>query len=370
MDSKKLKYSLIILAIGLLTGFALTFWLVPDNPYIPGNDKAGLETGELDAKYKYNIEEYKKVDPKLVLYGEYAAENHGGNSVDECGMNNKLNSTRRNSGRKSAEVHKELPGFKTEFDAATGIVIDKKDRIYICGDTGVKTFDANGKLLSEIPTVKKVTAIAVMGTGIIYAALQDVVYKDVNRSFGKKGKAPGEFEYITSMKINGGRLFIADAGNRRVSVFDLNGKYLYEFGRKDAAKGIKGFIIPSPHMDLDFDKDGNLWVANTGMLRLEKYSPQGVLLFTWGKAGSKLEEFIGCCNPANFAIMSDGSFITSEKGLPRIKLYGKTGKFIGVVAPPSSFNEKCINMALAVDSKNRVYALDSAEKKVRIFERK
>src|SRR3989339_327185 len=105
MDSKKLKYSLIILAIGLLTGFALTFWLVPDNPYIPGNDKAGLETGELDAKYKYNIEEYKKVDPKLVLYGEYAAENHGGNSVDECGMNNKLNSIRRNSGRKSAEVH-------------------------------------------------------------------------------------------------------------------------------------------------------------------------------------------------------------------------------------------------------------------------
>ncbi|OGF47032.1 MAG: hypothetical protein A2452_10045 [Candidatus Firestonebacteria bacterium RIFOXYC2_FULL_39_67] len=40
------------------------------------------------------------------LYGEYAAENHGGNSVDECGMNNKLNSIRRNSGRKSAEVHK------------------------------------------------------------------------------------------------------------------------------------------------------------------------------------------------------------------------------------------------------------------------
>src|SRR3989339_1176375 len=39
------------------------------------------------------------------VYGEYAAENHGGNSVDECGMNNKLNSIRRNSGRKSAEVH-------------------------------------------------------------------------------------------------------------------------------------------------------------------------------------------------------------------------------------------------------------------------
>jgi len=44
------------------------------------------------------------------FYGEYAAENHGGNSMDECGMNN----IRRNSGQpvrqsfledKSAEVH-------------------------------------------------------------------------------------------------------------------------------------------------------------------------------------------------------------------------------------------------------------------------
>ncbi|OGF53657.1 MAG: hypothetical protein A2452_01670 [Candidatus Firestonebacteria bacterium RIFOXYC2_FULL_39_67] len=53
------------------------------------------------------------------IYGEYAAENHGGNSVRsrlrrKCGMNNKLNSIRRNSGQpvrqsfledKSAEVH-------------------------------------------------------------------------------------------------------------------------------------------------------------------------------------------------------------------------------------------------------------------------
>ncbi|MFH1073482.1 MAG: radical SAM protein [Candidatus Firestonebacteria bacterium] len=42
------------------------------------------------------------------FYGEYAAENHGGNSGDECGMNNDLNSIRRNFGRKSAEVYYEL----------------------------------------------------------------------------------------------------------------------------------------------------------------------------------------------------------------------------------------------------------------------
>ncbi|MFH1074963.1 MAG: hypothetical protein V1752_07740 [Candidatus Firestonebacteria bacterium] len=48
-----------------------------------------------------------KQKKRIGFYGEYAAENHGGNSVDECGMNNDLNSIRRNFGRKSAEVHKE-----------------------------------------------------------------------------------------------------------------------------------------------------------------------------------------------------------------------------------------------------------------------
>jgi len=334
LSAKKLKYSLLILALGLAAGFAVTFWLVPNNGYIPENNQAGLGTAYLPEEYRYNLDAYKQVEPKLVLY-------------------------------------KELPGFKTGFDEATGISVDGKDNVYICGDIGVKIFSISGKFLTEIRSKKKATAITVTPQGgIIYAALQDsVVFKDINTGFGKKGKGPGEFEYITSMKIIGSELYVADAGNRRVSVFDLTGKYLREFGKNDAKKGVKGFIIPSPHMDLAVDKDGSLWVGNTGRLRVDKYSKEGKFLSTWGKAGSKLEEFIGCCNPANFAIMSDGSFITSEKGLPRIKQYDKTGKFIGVVAPPSAFNEKCVNMAVAVDSKGKVYALDSVEKRVRIFQK-
>jgi hypothetical protein len=337
MDSKKLKYSLIVLALGLVAGFAVTFWMVPDNKFIPENDKAGLDTSLLGEQYKYNLDELKKIDPKLILY-------------------------------------KELPGFKTGFDETTGIVIDQNDEIYICGDQGVNTFNINGVLIKNILTsMGKITAVAGNYKGQIVAASRNkLVIGDVGSllSFGKKGNGQGEYEYITSLKKIGDTLFIADAGNRKVSVYDLRGKDIREFGKKDAAKGIKGFIIPSPHMDLDVDKDGNLWVANTGMQRLEKYSQKGVFLNSWGQSGTKLENFIGCCNPANFAIMSDGSFITAEKGLPRIKQYDKTGKFIGVVAPPSAFNEKCINMAVAVDSKGKVYALDSVEKKVRIFQKK
>ena len=59
------------------------------------------------------------------VYGEYAAESHGGNSVDECGMNNKLNSTCRNSGRKSAEVYNHEKS-KKKLKICEGI-LDKTD---------------------------------------------------------------------------------------------------------------------------------------------------------------------------------------------------------------------------------------------------
>ena len=329
----KLKYSLLLLAVGLITGFVLVFWFVPENSFIPENDKAGLGTSSLESKYKYDIEKYKKVDPKLVLY-------------------------------------KELEGFKTGFNEATGIYIDENDKIYICGDSGVIIVNQDGRN-KKIKSIEGLTAVAVTTDGVIYAAAGDKVFfgkKDLAGSFGIKGKGKGEFEYITSIKIKNDKLYIADAGNRRVTILDLKGKYFGEFV-KEPSKEIKGFIIPSPHMDLFPDNDGNLWVANTGKLRFEKYSKDGVLLSSWGKSGINIEEFIGCCNPCNFTITRDGSFITSEKGLPRIKEYDKTGKFIGVVASPSAFSEKCVNMAVAADSKGIVYALDSVEKKVRMFQK-
>jgi hypothetical protein len=91
----------------------------------------------------------------------------------------------------------------------------------------------------------------------------------------------------------------------------------------------------------------------------------------------QLEGFAGCCNPVHLAILPNGNFITYEKGLDRIKIYGPTGNFECVVAGPGSFKGKsdfhCSQATLvndmASDPEGNIYVLD-AYNLVRIYARK
>jgi hypothetical protein len=111
--------------------------------------------------------------------------------------------------------------------------------------------------------------------------------------------------------------------------------------------------------------------VNPGRQSLENYNADGSLRTSWGVPGMKIEGFSGCCNPAQMAIMDDNSFVTSEKGMPRIKLYGQHGELKGIVAPPDLFDaDSYYAPDVAVDTANIIYALDFARKQVRIFKMK
>ena len=81
--------------------------------------------------------------------------------------------------------------------------------------------------------------------------------------------------------------------------------------------------------------DGRLRVANTGLLRVETYTLDGCFVSSWGEPGMKIDRFCGCCNPAYLTLTPAGDFITSEKGLARINVYGADGRFKGAVAGPN-----------------------------------
>ena len=78
----------------------------------------------------------------------------------------------------------------------------------------------------------------------------------------------------------------------------------------------------------------------------------------------------GLKNPTHIAVLSDGSFVSSEKAIPRVKIYSQTGVFSCIVAGSDKFDEGTKGLDLAVDSKNKIYVLDPVRKQIRIFEKK
>jgi hypothetical protein len=253
----------------------------------------------------------------------------------------------------------------------SGIAVGPNDGIYVSGNDSVLVFDNDGTSRFSFNTDAPVRCLASDDSHDLYLGMDDHV--EVYDQMGVKKaswESLGELAIITSIAVAKTGVFVADAGNKIVWKFNKSGSRLQRIGDKDEAKDVPGFIIPSPYFDVAIDPDGFLWVANTGRHSLENYTVEGNFRSSWGEFGMEIQGFSGCCNPSHFVILEDGSFVTSEKGLPRVKVYNRIGYLVSVVAPTEKFIEGTIGLDLAVDSAQKIYVLDPMQKLVRIFAKK
>lgn len=267
--------------------------------------------------------------------------------------------------------YKETKNFKVGFEMPAGLTIEN-NKIYIVGDKKLKVIDFSGKLLSEIQFTEEPQTVEVAGEKIHVAFEKRIQVIDEKGDTKADWKLTDEDSYITAVAARGDFVFVADAGTRRIFKFSVNGEIVDEFEGKASEDVLHGFIIPSPYFDIDINEEGDLWAVNPGLHALENYTMDGNLREHWQASGAKTETFSGCCNPAHYTFLSDGSFVTSEKGLVRIKVYKPSGEFSGVVAAPNKFEDITEGQApdVAVDNQGNIYALDFDRKVLRVFELK
>ncbi|WP_299679157.1 NHL repeat-containing protein [uncultured Dokdonia sp.] len=89
-------------------------------------------------------------------------------------------------------------------------------------------------------------------------------------SFGKEGKAHGDFYYPTDVQITENNIWVADAYNNRIQVFDKQGTFLKVIGvdqKMNAATGI--FVNPTEVFVADFENDRVLVFNHEGVLQQE-----------------------------------------------------------------------------------------------------
>lgn len=254
------------------------------------------------------------------------------------------------------------------LDEPAAIAAGPGDAVYVAGGRELIVLDRAGKMIRRLSLNGPATALAVDRNGHAYLCIREHV--EVLDSAGT-GRAEwiglGENAILTSIALGPDGVYIADAGGLVVWRFDRRGRLLGRIGERDDRRDIPGFLIPSPYFDVAIDSDGFLWAVNTGRHQLENYTSGGELRSSWSKSSMTVTGFCGCCNPTHIAILEDGSFVTSEKGIARVKIHNRIGEFTALVAGPDQFDEGTVGLDLAVDSSGRILVLDPKRKQLRIY---
>jgi len=311
-------------------------------------DTTGESGSGLSAEYAYDLGKLAAIDPNLILYEE------------------------------------SRPPFGTGFRQSRAIVLDAGGRTYVAGDRAIGIFSATGNPEKLIDLSGEPRCLTIADDGKIYIGVGDHVEVLTAEGQPAASWSPlGEEAVLTSIARHGDDVFVADAGHRVVLRYNAAGTLVGHIGEKNPDKSIPGFVIPSPHFDLAVSQDGLLRVANPGRNRIETYTLEGDLEFSWGERSVKIKGFCGCCNPVSFALLPDGGFVTAEKGLDRVKIYNSDGGFVGVVAGPVQLGkegqikvcntpQECreggFDVAVAPDG--RVYVLDVTGNMISVFQRK
>jgi sugar lactone lactonase YvrE len=260
--------------------------------------------------------------------------------------------------------------------ALRSIAIDGADRIYACGAAGIRVLGAEGAQIAAWSTPADAWAIAVGDDGTVYVGLAarvlkyDPAGKEI-ASWEIPATSPDRPPRITSIAVRGENVYVADAGSLCIHRYATNGDFIADIGKRDPSREIVGIITPSPYLDVVVDGAGRLVVGNPGRLRVETYARDGRLLDneTWGEPGLQPDRFEGCCNPTNLALTREGYVVTSEKGIPRVKVSDRAGKLLAYL-PPMLFPASAAGIDLAVDSRNRIYVAEPVSGKIWVYELK
>ncbi len=255
-----------------------------------------------------------------------------------------------------------------QFLEPQGVAVDGSGNIFVADSVNhrIQKFDSNGDFLLKFGSPGSgngqllfPTGVAVDISGNIYVADNNnhriqkfdssgvfVLKFGANSGDGTSGTGEGEFSFPFGIAVDSsGNIYVADTNNSRIQIFDSSGNFtkMFGFGVDDgtdvfqkctagcqagiASAGEGGFAGPR---GVTVDGSGNIFVADTGVSRIQKFNPANDFLLKFGTnngnggTGTGNGDFD---SPRGVAVDGSGDIYVADTGNDRIQIFNSAGVF-------------------------------------------
>ncbi len=213
-------------------------------------------------------------------------------------------------------------------------------------------------------------------------AASSTAIPDFVAQFGTPGSDNGQFNRPTGVASDSyGNIYVVDSDNNRIQKFDSSNNYLTQWGSYGTGNG----QFSGPY-GITTDSSGNIYVSDTNNNRIQKFDSSGNYLTQWGSVSSTCATTYVPDIPADngkfcvpYAITTDssGNIYVADSGNNRIQKFDTSGSYLGqwgsasstcattqVPDTPADDGKFCFPQGLAIDLSGNIYVADSGNNRI------
>ncbi len=167
-----------------------------------------------------------------------------------------------------------------------------------------------------------------------------------------------------------GTIYVADSGQHRIVHLSAEGEILHAWGMF-STPGEGEVAAPGTFNEpwgIAVDPEGYVYVADTWNHRIQKFTPAGDFVTTWGRFG-QVETPDTFWGPRDVSVDAQGHVYVTDTGNKRIAIFDSEGNFItdfgSVGMGPGQFDEP---VGITLDAQGNLYVADTWNQRVQVFE--
>ncbi len=252
----------------------------------------------------------------------------------------------------------------TKFIKPFGVAVSDK-KMYVTEIGGIFFFDfRNGEFRIIGTTELRLPSCITVGDGKVYVG--DTFRKRVY-VYDLEGNALMEFGFkeldtpagIAIDRINK-RILVSDAKRHMIFVYGYDGRLITTYGRP--GRGRVEFHTP---YGITIDKEGRIYVVDSGNFRLQILDKDGNFLKSIGSVGTSPGNFT---RPKGVALDSDGHIYVLDSAFANFQIFDYDGNILLAVGTPGRGpGEFLLPSSIWIDEYDDIYVVDQINRRIQIF---